>query len=97
MKNEMIKLIEILTKSCIPFEITACWGAPQVWYPNREHAVCDVVCHKFSYGGKDGLLEVMGLVDKEKVGDEVEGYLTAEEVANRISEHHHKVWHKEIN
>ena len=97
MKNEMIKLIEILTKSSIPFEITSCWGTPQVWYPNREHAVCDAVCHKFSYGGKDGLLEVMGLVDEEKVGDEVEGYLTAEEVANRILEHHRKVWHKEIN
>lgn len=39
----------------------------------------------------------MGLVDEEEVGDDVEGYLTAEEVANRIFEHHHKVLHKEIN
>lgn len=91
MKTEMTKLIEILTKSNIPFEITPCWGAPQVWYPNRKHAVCDAVCHKFSYGGKDGLLEIMGLVDEEEGGDDVEGYLTAEEVANRIFEHYHKV------
>lgn len=91
MKNEMTKLIEILKKNNIPFEVTSCWGASQLWYPNSKHAVCDVVCHKFSFGGKDGLLEIMGLVD------EVEGYLTAEEVANRIFEHRHKVLHKEIN
>lgn len=97
MKNEMTKLIEILKKSNIPFEIASCWGTPQVLYPNGKHVVCDAICHKFSYGGKAGLLEIMGLVDKEKVGDDVEGYLTAEEVANRIFEHHHKALHKEIN
>ena len=91
MKNEMTKLIEILKKNNIPFEVTSCGGAPQVWYPNRKHVVCDAVCHKYSFGGKDGLLEIMGLVDEEEVGDEVEGYLTAEEVANRIFEHYHKV------
>ena len=91
MKNEMAKLIKILKKNNIPFEVTSCGGAPQVWYPNRKHVVCDAVCHKFSFGGKDGLLEIMGLVDEEEVGDEVEGYLTAEEVANRIFEHYHKV------
>ena len=91
MKNEMAKLIKILKKSNIPFEVTSCEGAPQVWYPNRKHVVCDAVCHKYSFGGKDGLLEIMGLVDEEEVGDEVEGYLTAEEVANRIFEHYHKV------
>ena len=91
MKNEMTKLIEILKKSNIPFQVTSCEGAPQVWYLNRKHVVCDAVCHKFSFGGKDGLLEIMGLVDEEEVGDEVEGYLTAEEVANRIFEHYHKV------
>lgn len=97
MKNEMTKLIEILKKNNIPFEVTSCWGASQLWYPNSKHAVCDVVCHKFSFGGKDGLLEIMGLVDEEEVGDDVEGYLTAEEVANRIFEHRHKVLYKEIN
>lgn len=97
MKNEMTKLIEILTKNNIPFEVTSCWGASQLWYPNSKHAVCDVVCHKFSFGGKDGLLEIMGLVDEGEVGDDVEGYLTAEEVANRIFEHRHKVLHKETN
>ncbi len=30
MKNEMTKLIEILKKSNIPFQVTSCWGAPQV-------------------------------------------------------------------
>ena len=97
MKTEMTKLIEILKKSNIPFEVTSCRGAPQLWYPNRKPVACDAVCHKSSFGGKDGLLEVMGLVDEEGVGDDVEGYLTAEEVADRIFEHRHKVLHKEIN
>ena len=91
MKNEMAKLIKILKKNNIPFEVTFCGGAPQVWCPNRKHVVCDAVCHKSSFGGKDGLLEIMGLVDEEEVGDEVEGYLTAEEVTRRIFEHYHKV------
>ena len=33
MKNEMTKLIEILKKSNIPFQVTSCWGAPQVCIP----------------------------------------------------------------
>ena len=35
--------------------------------------------------GKENLLEIMGLVDETR-GDEVEGYLTADEVFDRIKE-----------
>ena len=37
----------------------------------------DVVCHKYSYGGKDGLLEMW---DRKGDNDDVIGYLTAKDV-----------------
>lgn len=38
----------------------------------------DAVCHEFSYGGKDGLLEIYGCLT-----DDVEGWLTAEDIINK--------------
>ena len=45
----------------------------------------DIICHKYSYGGKDGLWESMGFV--WDMGD-VSGYLTAQEVINRLKEYY---------
>lgn len=84
MKTEMAVLIQKLKEANIPFELTTdAVGNPnnQVWYPNRQNKICDVICHKYSYGGEEGLLEIMGLTDNE---DGVEGYLTADEVFSRI-------------
>ena len=90
--TEMTKLINMLTEANIPFELTTdAVGTPnnQVWYPTHANPVCDVICHKYSYGGKDGLLEIMGLVDEKKSGgDSVEGYLTADEIFGRIAKYH---------
>ena len=45
----------------------------------------DAICSTGSYGQREGLLEIMGdLVDEKKVGDRVEGYLTADDVIARI-------------
>ena len=86
--TEMQRLITLLAKNDIPFELTVhpFTSTIQVWYPTRANSVCDVICHEYSYGGKDGYLEIMGLVD-EKVtgGDSVEGYLMADEVYERIA------------
>lgn len=99
--TEMAKLVEKLTQTNIPFEITYMdkelfsFGGesiPQIWYPNRKKNVCDVICHKFSYGGDRGLLEMMGLVNDEY--DDVEGYLTAEDVFKKISNHYKKTLDK---
>lgn len=90
---EMQKLIKMLTEANIPFEVRQCWGTPQVCYPPRHYGygtICDAVCHEGSYGYSAGLLEIMGLVDFEEVGDEVEGWLTAEEVFSRIQNHYQK-------
>lgn len=83
-RMEMDSLIAMLEASEIPFEVGEIYGTPQVFYPNRKNAVCDVICHWMSYGWKQGLLEMMGLT---KNGDEVEGYLTAWDVYKRILTH----------
>ena len=89
MKTEMTKLITLLLNSDIPFDLTTDSEGNQhnqVWYPSRDNAVCDVICHKYSYGGNDGLLEMMGLLtDEEGEDDDVIGWLTADEVYRRIS------------
>ena len=45
----------------------------------------DAICHRGSYGAEKGLLEIMGdIVNDEAVGDRGEGWLTADEVIERI-------------
>ena len=94
--TQMGKLENMLNLSNIPFEITEHWSnTKQIWYPSRENCICDVICFSEagldrsyglggSYGHEKGLLEIMGLVNEEEVGDSVEGWLTAEEVFDRI-------------
>lgn len=81
--TEMYKLINLLIKAKIPFEVTENMDTPQVWYPSKESHICDAICHSGSYGHEQGLLEIMGLTIDS---DDVEGYLTAEEVFERIQE-----------
>ena len=45
----------------------------------------DIVCHGSSYGGKNGLWESMGFDWDE---EDVTGYLTAQEVINRLKEYY---------
>jgi hypothetical protein len=89
MRTEMTTLIDKLTIANIPFELaTDCCGNEnnQVWYPSHDENVCDVICHEYSYGGEKGLLEIMGLTDDEY--EDVEGWLTADEVFSRIYTHY---------
>ena len=46
----------------------------------------DAILTIYSYGGRQGLLEVMGkpVVEERKDGDRVAGWLTAEEVMKRL-------------
>lgn len=92
MRTEMNKLIEMLNNANIPFELTTDVfdnENNQVWYPSQKNRVCDVICHQGSYGGEKGLLEIMGLLTEEEAEcDDVVGYLTAENVFNRIKNHY---------
>ena len=84
MRNEMITLIDKLQSAHIPHEVKEdIFGNPQIWYPSFENAKCDVICHSYSYGGNEGLLEIMGLVDDD-IDDDVQGWLTANNVFARI-------------
>ena len=90
MRNEMTTLIDRLISANIPFELTTdCCGNKngQLWYPSYENWVCDVICHKYSYGGSKGLLEIRGLVD-EDYEDDIMGWLTSENVFARIYTHY---------
>ena len=91
MKKEIKRLVEMLENANIPFELTDdVMGNSdnQIWYPNHAEHICDVICHEFSYGGKDGLLEIMGLSENEY--DDVEGWLTAEKVFKKIYTDYYK-------
>ena len=56
---------------CVP-----CW--------NPETRDWDAICHRGSFGYEEGLLEIMGSITRN---DDVEGWLTAEDVIERIEEH----------
>lgn len=52
---------------------------------NTEERKWDAICHYGSYGGDQGLLEIMGdIVDVKEDGDSVVGFLTAADVIERI-------------
>ena len=70
--KEMTKLYDGLTERKIPCQIRILYDGVQI--------LCngwDAVCHSYSYGHEEGLIEVMGLGCDE---DDVIGYLTANDV-----------------
>jgi len=82
MMNEMAKLIIVLNTLGIAHTITYqdIDNAPQVWI-NDDF---DIICHKYSYGGKDGLLEMWDRNNSKGVV----GYLTAKDVVAYILENY---------
>lgn len=91
--TEMEKLIKALEVLEIPHEVTLNYcdynnPTPQVWYPAQENCIMDAISHKYSYGGEEGLIKIMGLLsDEEARYDDVVGHLTAEDVLERILKH----------
>ncbi len=91
--TEMEKLVLLLNEARIPYEtVKHVDNSLQICYPKgpagSPDCVCDVVCFHGSYGGDEGLLEILGLVNKEAVGDDIEGWLTADIVFGRIWKHY---------
>lgn len=58
----------------------------QICVPEEgERCQWDAICQSGSYGYELGLLEIYGeIVDEQKDGDTVVGYLTAEDVIKRL-------------
>lgn len=81
---EMSKLAQYLVVMGVPFSFTRHRGGLQI-VVKTQNMDWDAICNDLSYGNEVGLLEIMGsIVSKEIVDDEVEGWLTAEEIAMRV-------------
>lgn len=85
--KELDKLEQYLKDHGIPYERIDKYTFPvdqhQIIVPNAMHRKWDAICHKGSYGYEDGLLEIMGSISRS---EDVEGWLTAEDVIERIEE-----------
>ena len=92
--NEILRLKGMLEKAKIPFVFSELFGGYHIIYPNNHFRVCSVIEHDFSYGREQDLLEIEGLMtkkEKKKEKDDVLGYLTAENVFQRIEKHWKKL------
>ena len=84
--KQMDLLEEYLKKKGIRYG-RACMdkGEQIVAYSKDGKRLWDAICTRYSYGHEKGLLEIMGnIVDKKRVGDSVEGWLTAQDVIDRV-------------
>ena len=61
----------------------------QICVPNQQYMLWDVICQEGSYGYHDGLLEAFG--DIVEANDVVEGYLTAQDIIERIEKHQYSM------
>ena len=77
-KREVLKLASLLQARGFRFSVNNIWdGAQVILYDSRNKRVADAVCHFFSRGHEQGLLEIQGLgIEK----NDVLGWLTAESV-----------------
>ena len=94
--KEIFRLKEMLEKANIPFEFKEHHdyrNGYQILYPaDGEINRCSVIEHSFSYGNKRDLLEIMGLLtDEESEYDSVVGFLSAENVFERIKKDYETV------
>ena len=86
--REILRLEKMLANAGIPFEITQFLDGWQICYPEFNERVVSVIEHMGSYGHKEDLLEIMGLLTKEEEEyDSVKGYLSADNVFSRIRYH----------
>lgn len=93
--TEMEKLSHLLEESGIPYELGMHnrTHTPQIFYPNEAECEVDAICHEFSYGYEQGLLEVMApteFADDHEWGGTVCGNLTADEAFAIFKEYHEK-------
>ena len=88
--NEILRLKGMLEKAKIPFMFSRSFGGYHIVYPENTGRVCSVIEHDCSYGREKDLLEIQGLMTKKEykeTQDNVIGYLTAEDVFQRIKKH----------
>ena len=85
---EMVKLAMGLLDRGIEFEIHTIPdftdGALQLVVPSIANPEWDAVCSNFTYGGTKGLIEISGKYVEEDYLDDVQGWLSAEDILERI-------------
>lgn len=85
---EMVKLAMGLLDRGIEFEIRTTPefsdGALQIIVPSIANPEWDAVCSNFSYGGAKGLIEISGKYVEDDYIDDVQGWLSAEDILERI-------------
>jgi hypothetical protein len=87
--NEIIRLHEMLNKADIPHDFEESFDGYHICYNQGKQTVCSVIEHGYSYGSSSDRLEIMGLLTPaESVNDSVAGWLTADDVFNRIFSAH---------
>lgn len=84
--REIFRLRNMLDKAGIPYLCeNGFMNGLAIAYPNSEKVVCSATEHDGSYGREADKIEIMGLLtDEESEYDSVVGWLTAEEVFERI-------------
>lgn len=84
--KELMKLKAMLEEEGIPFKYQPCnANGNQILIYAGKKRLCDAVTSDMSYGGSEGLIEIMGgLTKEEEREDMVLGYLWADEVFKRF-------------
>lgn len=86
--KEILELVRMLVKEKIKFDGRRLFDGWQIEYPSHENRVCSVIEHFGSYGNEEDKLEIMGLLtEDEEEQDSVLGFLSADEVFERIYNH----------
>lgn len=78
--NEISELIIGLKERDIPFTFRTLNGGVQVLCEGW-----DAICGPYTYGGTEGLIEVMGLCDEDGNDSDVIGHLTAKDIFYLLS------------
>lgn len=86
--QEILRLDKLLTEAGIPHEIERAGDGWHIYYPAMKgRVICSVVEYAGTYGYRNDLLEIKGLLNKaERKYDSVVGFLSAEKVFARIQE-----------
>lgn len=87
---EIFRLANMLKHANIPFKFLEdrFYNGYRLYYIVNRELVCSVICTDISYGHEQGLLEICGLFTKEELQmDYVKGFLTAQDVFDRIKNH----------
>ena len=90
---EIERLVSMLDEACIPYERDddteynrlVNVSIKRIKYPCIDNFVCSAIQGDYTLGGRENLIEIMGLLtEEERERDDVVGYLTPEEVFWRI-------------